>query len=107
MSNVCKADPKKWPETTRTIRERFEASDDVLLGRLIHRVRQTLNAEGRDPELLTDKLLADSVERAYQPGKQRSAGLFLETVPEVFISWCRGPRPRLKASYQHERTIHD
>lgn len=71
-----------WPLTAAAIRDRFPIADDLLVHRIVtESLRAFLGVEKRDLETLTDEVLAGAVETSHQQ-KQRSAGLYLTTVPE-------------------------
>ncbi len=70
-----------WPLAAKAAREKFPTATDALLTQLVDVCK-------REYPPLVDADLADAIIEATAP-KQHSAGLYLQTVPQVIKSWTQ------------------
>jgi hypothetical protein len=80
--------PADYRKAAAAIRTKFPQANAALVKKLTESCQRVLN--GR----LTDEILAKAVSTAYV-STQRSAGLFLNTVPEVLAHWIETEDPIL------------
>jgi hypothetical protein len=77
---------QNWGRAAAAVQKFFPRTEDEFVLNLAA-VCQTAIADS----VLTDEALADAVKMAHKPD-QRSAGLFLKTVPTVLKNWSK-PQP--------------
>ena len=75
------------PKTKTEIGKHFPDVGDGFLHRLYLKSCEAAKKGGCDPKLITDALLAMTVERCTKK-HQESAGLYLDTVPSVILTWA-------------------
>jgi len=75
------------PHTKEAICKNFPDVSDGFLHRLYLRSCEAARKGGCNPELITDALLATTVQQCTKK-HQESAGLYLETVPSVILTWA-------------------
>jgi hypothetical protein len=78
----------EWEHAAAAVQRFFPRTEYAFVAGLAELCRVALREAGKDPELLTDRELADAVKVAHKPG-QHSAGLFKRTVPVVVQNWAR------------------
>ena len=80
--------PTDYRKAAAAVRQKFPQADNTLVARLAESCKAMLNGES------SDEVLASAVAAAYVP-TQKSAGLFLRTVPEVLKHWTENRDPRI------------
>ncbi len=91
-AGTTSAAPPVWDETSEAIREAFPNTDQDFIAKVIEAAIAVYSEEthGTWAEL-TDSQLASAI-RTARVKRQRSAGLYLRTVPEVIRTWVRAER---------------
>lgn len=80
----------RWPAAAAAIREMFPRTSDDFVARIATACRERIRRDGGDPELLTDEALVELAIR-YRKSNQDSAGLYIDTLPEVCSRFTKSP----------------
>ena len=100
----------EYPATAVAIREHFPATDDLFVRRLVTAVVQHVISADL-PDAPPDSLIADAVRECSKSAAngQKSAGLFLRTVPQCVKTWMTQGRhrapPKPPISEKSQRTL--
>jgi len=76
----------EWPQTAAAVRRSFPQSDDVFVMKLAYACSTVAAGTGGE---CNDQLIAEAVAhcQAANNGHQKSAGLYLQTVPQTIKTW--------------------
>ncbi len=89
----------EFPETAKAIRERYPEASDTLVMKLNIAVGQMVAGQnGKLKGLPTDVLMAEAVRYCARASPhQKSAGLYLSTVPQCVCTWLTQGKPNQQA----------